>query len=37
MGRCMRVDVARPMWGAPIARAPAPNSAAEGSAVLANA
>jgi hypothetical protein len=37
MGRCMRVDVARPMWGAPVARAPASNSAAERLAMLANA
>jgi hypothetical protein len=37
MGRCMRVDVARPMWGAPIPQPRAPRSLAGGPAMLAGA
>jgi hypothetical protein len=37
MGRCMRVDVARPMWGAPSLRPRAPSSLAGGSTILASA
>jgi hypothetical protein len=37
MGRCMRVDVARPMWGLPIPQPRAPRSLAEGAVMLAGA
>jgi hypothetical protein len=36
MGRCMRVDVARPMWGAPSLSPRAPRSLAGGSTMLAS-
>jgi hypothetical protein len=37
MGRCMRVDVARPMWGAPSLAPGAQRSPAAGSTMLASA
>jgi hypothetical protein len=37
MGRCMRVDVARPMWGAPIAQPRRPKNLARGPVMLAGA
>ena len=37
MGRCMRVDVARPMWGAPIPKPRAPRNLAGGATMLASA
>lgn len=37
MGRCMRVDVARPMWGAPTPAIPVSGDLGEGPAILASA
>jgi hypothetical protein len=37
MGRCMRVDVARPMWGAPVLQPRAPSNLANGATMLASA
>ena len=37
MGRSMRVDVARPLWGWPIRQPRAPRNLAEGATMLASA